>query len=641
MMKIARKSLSAVFCFLFIYFLSWHLALVAASPKGLLKELKFFLMIKGFEYALASAVITALLFAACFLAKERKTMLRAVFLAAVFLFIADGAIRILDWGVIFFAGQHVDNEFWFQAFYSDGTSFLLTVPAGFLLFSWALVTVFFVFILRRISHSAVNFQGEKLYPVIKANAVLSGVFFLVVMIPLLTLTRADSGKQFYSELPEQKVISSFFDYTFGGNVGGALKRTVLKKETIEKLKQCGVIVNPANERYPLLKKSIYLDPKNKSDNKPVIHIGQNIIVIFLESMSQFLMQEEIHGYKGLTPNLHAMLSESYEFTSMYNSNYPTVKGTIATLSSDLFVVDKIKGLGDGFRTPVPCNFLFLSNVLAPYGYTAVHVQGGSGIFGGMKELFENKQKYNKFYGFESVELHAYAKNKSKSDWGLRDEDIFRYAVKLMDENDNKKPFLLTLSTIDVHPPYDALYTSPASRGIKLLNCLYSTDKGVGVFWDYFKKSRYYNNTVVVVIADHAMGGGVDYDSFLGKFKKDSHSFCDFITCFIYLPGNDKWKGKKNSTFCTNLDMLPTLLDMMNIDCENPFLGLSIFSDRLKYPYPISHFNLEAHPYLSARMDKKGRELENKVKWNEADQTEFYNFMGNLAVTRRFYPPISK
>ena len=81
----------------------------------------------------------------------------------------------------------------------------------------------------------------------------------------------------------------------------------------------------------------------------------------------------------------------------------------------------------------PCNFLFLSNVLKKYGYTAVHVQGGSGIFGGMRDLFEKKQGYDKFYGWESVELQSYAKNKRNSDWGMRDEDIFRYAVKYMDE----------------------------------------------------------------------------------------------------------------------------------------------------------------------------------------------------------------
>ena len=60
-------------------------------------------------------------------------MLRRVFFSAmVFIFVLDGFIRILDWGVIYFAGQHVDNEFWYHAFYTDGTSFFLTkVAAGY------------------------------------------------------------------------------------------------------------------------------------------------------------------------------------------------------------------------------------------------------------------------------------------------------------------------------------------------------------------------------------------------------------------------------------------------------------------------------------------------------------------------------
>jgi phosphoglycerol transferase MdoB-like AlkP superfamily enzyme len=267
------------------------------------------------------------------------------------------------------------------------------------------------------------------------------------------------------------------------------------------------------------------------------------------------------------------------------------------------------------------------------------VQGGSGIFGGMSDLFMKKQNYSAFYGWESMELQRSAKNKRNTDWGMRDEDIFRFTVDLMEKSDNKKPFLITISTIDMHPPFEALYKTPDAKGIKLLECLYSTDKGFGVFWNYFKKSRYYKNTAVIVVADHAMGGGVDYDSFLGRYKKDTHPFSDFISCFMYLPGNPAYKGKKNATLCTNLDITPTLLDMMNIDCENPFTGLSIFSERPKYPVVISNFRLEDSPYLMTRMTPAGKEAAKKVNWTAGNQAEFINFMSNLANTRGIYPPV--
>ena len=202
-------------------------------------------------------------------------------------------------------------------------------------------------------------------------------------------------------------------------------------------------------------------------------------------------------------------------------------------------------------------------------------------------------------------------------------------------------FLLTISTIDMHPPFDAFYKTPNAQGINLLNCLYSTDKGIGVFWEYFKKSRYKDNTMILVIADHAMSGGNDYEAFLGRYKKDTHPFCDYISCFFYLPGNNAYRGKKNQIFCTNLDIAPTILDMMNVDCENPFIGLSIFSERQKYPVLISNFRLEDHPYLMAKMPAKGRDLSKKINWTAKDQQELTEFMSNLAVTRGIYPPVVK
>jgi phosphoglycerol transferase MdoB-like AlkP superfamily enzyme len=641
-MKLIRKSrIFILFAFLFLYLLGWHLVLTGISSWSLFSALKLLFFFKVLQYAGIAALITA---GICFFSFSQKTVKkrwprRIVFSSLLFFFSFDGAIRVLDWGTIYFSGQHVDSEFWYHAFYTDGTSFLLTIPAAVLIAVYLLCLFFFVKSYKGIdSFMAENFKKRAFVTIAKRNAAACGGLVLVFSLLFLSWSKAESSKRFYADFPEAKVIGSFADYMFGGKAAGEIKRAVLSKDTAEKLKKCGYRFSEQGE-YPLMKKSIYLDSRSKAEKKPVIKTGQNVIVIFAESLSQFFLQEDQHGLKGLTPNIHAMMSESYEFTNMYCSNFPTIKGTIAALGSSLYTVSKMQGIRSGFRTPVPCNFFFLSNVLEKYGYTSLHVQGGSGIFGGMSDLFVKKQNYSKFLGWESVELQSFAKNDRNSDWGMRDEDIFKYTVKYMEENDNKKPFVLTISTIDMHPPFDALYKTPNAKGIRLLNCLYSTDKGIGVFWDYFKKSRYYKNTVVIVVADHAMGGGNEYETFLGRYKKEAHPFCDFIPCFMYLPGNKEYTGKKNATFCTNLDILPTLLDMMNVDCPNPFMGLSIFSERPKYPVQLTNFRLEDHPWLIERMPPAGKDAMKKLNWTAQNQEEFFNYMANLAVTRGFYPPL--
>ena len=84
--------------------------------------------------------------------------------------------------------------------------------------------------------------------------------------------------------------------------------------------------------------------------------------------------------------------------------------------------------------------------------------------------------------------------------------------------------------------------------------------------------------MVILTADHAMGNNKDYLAFIKDYGNYARPFFDRIPCFIFLPGG-AWAGRSNNVNCVNLDILPTILDMMNKDLANPFMGLSIFSER--------------------------------------------------------------
>lgn len=149
------------------------------------------------------------------------------------------------------------------------------------------------------------------------------------------------------------------------------------------------------------------------------------------------------------------------------------------------------------------------------------------------------------------------------------------------EISGNKPLLLTISTINSHPPFKVKYTIPEAGGNDMLNALHSTDRAFGKFWDYFKKSKYRNNTLVILTADHAMGNSKEYISFVKKFEDHYRPFFDVIPCFLYFPGG-AMKGVTNDTPCVSMDLLPSLMDMMRLDLANPFMGLSIFSERPFY-----------------------------------------------------------
>ena len=142
---IRRNRIFALFAFLFLYLTGWHLVLSAISSWSLFSEIRLPLLVKVVEYALISGALTAGISGASFLLKTKSAWIRrTVFGAVLFLFAFDGAVRVLDFGTIYFSGQHVDNEFWYHAFYTDGTSFILTVPAAVLLICYAVALFLFV-----------------------------------------------------------------------------------------------------------------------------------------------------------------------------------------------------------------------------------------------------------------------------------------------------------------------------------------------------------------------------------------------------------------------------------------------------------------------------------------------------------------
>ncbi|HPV41832.1 MAG TPA: LTA synthase family protein [Spirochaetota bacterium] len=381
--------------------------------------------------------------------------------------------------------------------------------------------------------------------------------------------------QIYTSLPEGEFFRSFYAFYFLSHQLGS-KEVMLDPEWIDEFRQKGRLIYSMDRRYPFMKKSIYLDPSRKSYNKPAIRVGTNIVIVFVESLSSFFLKEEIHGVKGLMPNIRGMGQESFSFTDMYNTSYPTLKGLIAALGSAIYLLDEEVG---GTRIPVPCRFLFLSNILKKLDYTTIHIQAGSERFIGMKNLFMEREGYDYFYGSESLALDNISR--LERGFGVDDEKVFDYTIEWLEKYKSGKPFLLTISTINSHPPYKGSYKHPGSGGNPMLDGLYSTDKAFGKFWEFFKKSRFSGNTVVILTADHAMGNSNEYTAFVRNFEEHYKPFFDNIPCFIHFPGGP-WNSVRNDTPCVSLDLTPTILDMMNLDLANPFMGLSIFSERSYY-----------------------------------------------------------
>jgi len=186
--------------------------------------------------------------------------------------------------------------------------------------------------------------------------------------------------------------------------------------------------------------------------------------------------------------------------------------------------------------------------------------------------------------FGTAELKKYIPGAPLS-WGYSDHQMFPAVWNFMQTA--PQPFLMMLATVDTHPPFnlakDAVNYGDGKQPV--LNSFHTTDDAFRIFWNQFKQSQFYNNTIVITVADHAIFPGAltnDIATWPGHSDKESmKTYYDQNFFMMYVP--DSVLPKKIETFSSGLDEMPTLLQMFKINTPNSFEGHSVFDDRSLYP----------------------------------------------------------
>lgn len=229
--------------------------------------------------------------------------------------------------------------------------------------------------------------------------------------------------------------------------------------------------------------------------------------------------------------------------------------------------------------------------------------------------------------------------------GIPDDRIFidRVISHLDSLRGSNKNFCGVLHLYGPHYPYWHLVTDrlvkDASMFGNYLNSIYQQDKALSRLWAYLENNRLLERTVIMHTSDHgeAFGERGYYGHLLNFFEEDIG-----IPIWIYIPAAIQLSLGRNRITAlsgnldknvSNLDILPTLLEIMASDSEHPALarldGNSLFteidntrkilitnynklqfrtmnqsyalvSDSLKYIYSLSNKRLHSSCYNSIR-----------------------------------------
>jgi phosphoglycerol transferase MdoB-like AlkP superfamily enzyme len=302
----------------------------------------------------------------------------------------------------------------------------------------------------------------------------------------------------------------------------------------------------------------------KNPQIPLLHYQQsgfpvqkpmNLVIILEESMGA----EHVGCLGGLplTPSMDKLSAEGVLFKNLYCTGTRTIRG-IEAIISGILPTPAESVLKSGLTGQ---NFFTIAEVLKNRGSSTAFFYGGKSTFDNMRACFRSN-------GFDTIYDQDDFKNPIfTGTWGVSDEDLFARANEVF-KSQGDKPFFALVLTTSNHDPFEfpdgriELYEQP--KATRYNNIKYA-DFAVGKFFELAKKEAYYTNTVFLIIADHSTRlRGQDLIP-IEKFH---------IPGIIIAP---HLAPRAIEKIASQIDMTPTLLDIMGISTELPIIGRPLLS----------------------------------------------------------------
>lgn len=243
--------------------------------------------------------------------------------------------------------------------------------------------------------------------------------------------------------------------------------------------------NEAQSRFDELMKESSDYPSILTTKRP------NIVIILLESFSAHAI--EFLGGTNATPTIKSLLPQSVAFDNVMAASDRSGKGLVATMCG-YPVLPTISIIQYPQKTQT---LPFIAQKLRENGY-----QSQTFIYGGDLN-FNNFNSLVTLAGFDNIITQNNFESWQLGDkWGAHDQ--YSLARLLEEMKKQPQPYFDFIFTLSSHEPY----TVPMERQLEddYLNSVFYTDKCLGGFFDEVKKSKLWNNTLFILVADHGHQG---------------------------------------------------------------------------------------------------------------------------------------
>ncbi|MBW7857548.1 MAG: LTA synthase family protein [Leptonema sp. (in: Bacteria)] len=312
-------------------------------------------------------------------------------------------------------------------------------------------------------------------------------------------------------------------------------------------------------------------PKNSAPiNRP------NFIVLLLESWSAKFL--ESHGYdSAVAPNFNRLAKQGVFFQNFYSAGGRSANGLFSILT----------GLPDrAGRTVLRSSQIFnrfgaLPLLLKDKGYNTLFVHGGDLHFDNLDTGLPHLG-FDKLVGLSQME--ASGRYKQKWTMGFHDEDMYDmllYQIDTVTNQPNHQPFFaMAFSSNNHHPfglPNDSfkIFSEETDVEAAFKNSYHYADYCLGILVDRIKEKPYYENTIIVIVADHSHHANLDY-------LQDREIPMLVLAPSFFVPQTRK-------EVATQLDILPTILSLSGGDSYYSSMGRDLSNSWHQNHTPFAFF----------------------------------------------------
>jgi phosphoglycerol transferase MdoB-like AlkP superfamily enzyme len=334
-------------------------------------------------------------------------------------------------------------------------------------------------------------------------------------------------------------------------------------------------------------KSIF-DPIRFSVPQHILPNKTNVVVLIVESFGNEWVGAA-GAKKSFTPFLDSLITESLYFKNGIANGKKSIEAVPSIFASipSLLEIPYISSQYGNNRIEG------LPRILKKEGYTSAFFHGAT----------NGSMKFNGFaaqVGFDFYFGRKEYNNEKHYDgsWGILDEYFNPWTARKL--STLKQPFLASLFTLSSHHPF---YIPPHMRGKlrkgpqPICEATHYGDYSLRKFFETAKKQPWYTNTVFVLCADHtAATNNPKYNQRTQMYKIP----------IVFFDPRGRLKKEKNEELFQQIDILPTLLDVLNIKTKYYSFGNSFFQKHEKEAVAYldgTYFYFHNHFLLSFSQEK--------------------------------------